>query len=80
MRTDVDLREEVIAELGYEREVSASGITVDVNNGYVTLRGRVRDPSLREAAENAALRVAGIVGVNCEIGVVLAERSILAPN
>jgi osmotically-inducible protein OsmY len=52
MKTDVDLREEVIAELGYEHSNSASEITVDVNNGYVTLTGRVGDPSLREAAKS----------------------------
>jgi osmotically-inducible protein OsmY len=80
MKSDVDLREEVIAELGYERSNSASEITVDVNDGYVTLTGRVRDPSLREAAETAALRVAGTRGVNCEIGIVLADPNILTPT
>jgi len=41
MKTDQQLKQDVIAELGWEPAVNASQIGVEVKDGIVTLAGRV---------------------------------------
>jgi hypothetical protein len=80
MQTDTDLRDAVVSELGYERGVASSNVRVSVDNGYVTLSGVLASPEQRAAAERAAMRVTGIVGVNSELGVSLSDQPIITPN
>jgi osmotically-inducible protein OsmY len=80
MQTDTDLRDAVVNELGYARGIASSQIRVSVDKGYATLSGVVETPAQRAAAENAAMAVPGIRGVNCEIGVALTEAPVITPN
>ncbi len=63
MRTDLELQKDVIEELKWESSIKASDIGVSVTNGVVTLSGYVDSFTKKKAAENAALRVAGVSAV-----------------
>jgi len=63
MRTDLELQKDVIEELKWESSIKASDIGVSVTNGVVTLTGYVDSFTKKKAAENAALRVAGVTAV-----------------
>jgi osmotically-inducible protein OsmY len=71
MKTDKQLRTDVQAELDWEPSVDAGAIGVAVEDGVVTLNGRVRSFSEKWAAENAAERVAGVKAVSDELEVQL---------
>src|ERR1700719_848538 len=63
MRADSDIKRDVEEELKWEPNVDATDIAVAVKNGVVTLTGFVRSFAHKRAAENAAKRVAGVVGL-----------------
>ncbi len=59
------VRSKLIADPG----VKASGVTVTVTTGIVTLKGMVQKPEQRTAAERAAQSVKGVKGVRNELRV-----------
>ena len=63
MRADSDIKRDVEEELKWEPNVDATDIAVAVKNGVVTLTGFVRSYAHKLAAERAAKRVAGVVGL-----------------
>jgi hypothetical protein len=63
MRPDSDIKRDVEDELRWEPNVDSTDIAVAVKNGIVTLTGYVRSYSHKFAAERAAKRVIGVVGV-----------------
>jgi osmotically-inducible protein OsmY len=63
MRSDSDIKRDVEEELKWEPNVDATDIAVAVKNGVVTLTGFVRSYAHKLAAERAAKRVAGVVGL-----------------
>ncbi|MFX1764956.1 BON domain-containing protein [Paraburkholderia sp. A1RI-2L] len=69
MKTDLQLKHDVEAELEWEPAVTASNIGVEVKDGVVTLAGHLA--SLREkiAAEQAAQRVGGVRALVVELDV-----------
>ena len=67
--TDESLRQAVIDELEWEPRVNAAGIRVAVENGVVTLTGRVGTYAEKSAAEKAAGRVIGTKAVVEELDV-----------
>ena len=69
MRTDSQLQHDVLAELEYEPTVDAAEVGVSVEDGIVTLNGTARSFPEKWAAEQAALRIAGVKGVANEIEV-----------
>jgi len=78
MKKDSELQHDVLAELEWEPTVDAAEIGISVNDGVVTLNGAVKRFPEKWAAEDAALRVAGVKAVANEIEVKLvsgAERS-----
>ncbi|HVN96237.1 MAG TPA: BON domain-containing protein [Syntrophorhabdaceae bacterium] len=78
MSAGSQLQHEVLAELEYEPTVDALAIGVTIADGIVTLNGTVKSLPEKWAAEEAALRVAGVKAVANEIDVKLvpgAERS-----
>jgi len=78
MKTDSQLQHEVLAELEYEPSVDAAEIGISAADGIVTLNGIVKSFPEKWAAEQAALRIAGVRGMANEIEVQLipgAERS-----
>ena len=55
------------------------GILVTVRSGVVTLRGRVTDPALAQAAERLATRVEGVVAVSNQIKEVTSVSQRIVP-
>lgn len=68
-RNDVMLQQGVLDELDWEPSVNAADIGVTVQEGIVTLTGYVPSFAEKRAAEQAALRVAGVKAVAEEIKV-----------
>lgn len=64
---DSDLRQNVIDELEFDPSFEASSIGVAAKNGIVTLTGHVSSYAEKQAAERAARRVKGVMGLAQEI-------------
>jgi osmotically-inducible protein OsmY len=63
MKTDADIRRDVLAELAWTPELDEKDIAVNVTGGIVTLTGIARSYYEKTRAEAAAKRVAGVAGV-----------------
>lgn len=72
MKTDADLKKEVIAELAWDPAVASTAIGVAVTGGVVTLTGHLDTYAAKHAAERALRRVAGVQAIALEIDVKLA--------
>lgn len=71
MRTDNQLKQDVLAELRWEPSVTAAHIGVTARDGIVTLSGHVATYAEKHGAETAAGRVKGVKGIAEEIEVML---------
>lgn len=71
MLTDLQLQQNVLAELRWEPSVSASDIGATVKDGVVTLTGEVTTYPQKLAAEHAVQRVAGVQAIADELEVTL---------
>jgi osmotically-inducible protein OsmY len=71
MKTDTQLRNDVIAELNWEPSVHAAQIGVEVKDGVVTLAGEVSSYAEKWHAERAAQRVFGVKALAVEMQVKL---------
>lgn len=74
-RTDVDIQNEVLAELKWEPRVQSNEIGMAVKDGVVTLTGFVDSYTKRWAAEEASHRVRGVKAVANDIEVRLGVSS-----
>jgi osmotically-inducible protein OsmY len=63
MRSDHDIEKDVRSELEWDPYVDATDIAVSVKDGVVALTGFVKRLIEKYEAENAAKRIAGVVGV-----------------
>jgi osmotically-inducible protein OsmY len=63
MRTDTQLRDDVVEELLWEPTVTSKNITVVAKDGVVTLSGTVPNYAEKWAAERATQRVEGVKGI-----------------
>jgi osmotically-inducible protein OsmY len=75
MRADTDIKRDVEQELRWDPDIDATDIGVSVKNGVVTLTGFVKSYIEKYEAENAAKRVAGVVGLANDIEVRLPSSS-----
>lgn len=75
MKTDIQIQQDVMAELKWEPKVNAAHIGVEVNNGVVTLSGHVDSFAEKWNAEEAAKRVSGVKVIAIELDVVLPNSS-----
>jgi osmotically-inducible protein OsmY len=75
MKTDKQIQQDVIAELGWEPSVNAAHIGVEVTDGVVTLAGHVSNYTEKSNAERAAQRVAGVKALAVEMDVKLPGSS-----
>jgi osmotically-inducible protein OsmY len=71
MKTDAELKQDIIAELSWEPSVNASKIGVEVEGGIVTLAGHVDSYTEKLHAERAAQRVSGVKALAVEMDVKL---------
>src|ERR1700738_2106114 len=69
MRSDIDIKRDVEAELRWNPDIDATDIAVAVKDGVVTLTGFVRSYGQKTEAEQTAKRVAGVTGVANDIEV-----------
>lgn len=74
MKTDTQLKADVMAELAWDAAINATGIGVMVKNGVVTLSGHLDTFAEKYAAERAVRRVAGVRGIALELDVKLAAE------
>lgn len=75
MKTDMQIQQDVLAELKWEPSVHAAGIGVEVKDSVVTLAGHVSSYAEKFDAERAAQRVYGVKALAVEIDVHLAGSS-----
>ncbi len=75
MKTDAQVKQDVIAELGWEPSVNAAQIGVEVKDGIVTLAGHIGSYAEKWNAERAAQRVSGVRALAIEIDVQLPGSS-----
>ncbi len=69
MKPDYELKEDVLAELAWQRNINETEIGVIVENCVVTLSGVVDSYTKKLAAEKAAKKVAGVKAVALDIEV-----------
>jgi osmotically-inducible protein OsmY len=74
MKTDHQLKTEVIDELDWDPAVNATHVGVAVRDGAVTLSGHLDTLAERYAAERAVLRVQGVKGIALDLDVKLDPR------
>ena len=73
MKTDVELKKDVTAELAWDPAVKSTAISVAVKNGVVTLSGHLETFADKHAAERALRRVAGVKAIALELDVKLSS-------
>jgi len=69
MKSDLEIKRDVEAELRMNPDLDSTDIGVSVKNGVVTLSGIVRSYSQKWEAEHSAKRVQGVTGVANDIEV-----------
>lgn len=67
--SDVQIRHDVEAEIGWDPEIDAAGVGVAVTDGVATLTGWVDSLAAKRAVERAAQRVEGVRAVADELSV-----------
>ncbi|MFM2036553.1 MAG: hypothetical protein RL459_1818 [Pseudomonadota bacterium] len=72
MKTDTQLRDDVMAELNWDPAVKASDIGVIAKDGVVTLTGHLNSYAEKYAVERAVQRVSGVKALAIEMKVQLA--------
>lgn len=73
MKTDAELKRDILDELSWDPSVNATAIGVIVQDGVVTLTGHLATYSEKHAAERAVLRVSGVKALAVELDVRLAS-------
>lgn len=78
VKSDIQLKADVTAELAWDPAINATNIGVMVKDGVVTLAGQLDTFSEKHAVERAVRRVSGVRGIALDLDVKLApehERS-----
>jgi osmotically-inducible protein OsmY len=76
MRSDLEIRQDVEAELGWSPDLDDTDISVKAQGGVVLLTGFVRSFVEKDRAESAAKRVRGVAGIanDIQVRITLSER------
>jgi osmotically-inducible protein OsmY len=69
VRSDEEIKQDILDELAWDPKVDASKIGVTVRDGAVTLSGHVDSYPAKVAAEKAVMRVKGVLAVAEEVEV-----------
>ena len=65
--SDDQILDQVHLKLGSDPDVGSRNIEVEVHNGAVTLKGKVRTEKQREKAEKLVKKVKGVTGVTNQL-------------
>jgi osmotically-inducible protein OsmY len=76
MKTNVQLRKDVLDELIFDPSVSSENVAVSAKDGVITLTGSVSSYADKYSAERAVFRVSGVKAVVEELDVKLSDESI----
>ncbi len=71
MKTDEQLKKDVMDELDWDPSINAAQVGVAVSNGVVTLAGHLDTYAEKHAIERAVQRVRGVTGIAVEVDVKL---------
>lgn len=74
MKTDLQLKQDVLDELTWDPEINAAEIGVQVEQGVVTLSGHLDSFAQKHAAQAAVLRIAGVKALAVELDVRLPDE------
>jgi len=74
MKTDADLKKDVIAELSWDPAIHATAVGVAVKDGVVTLTGHLDTFAEKFAIERALRRLAGVQAIALELDVKLSPQ------
>jgi len=74
MKSDIQLKADVTAELAWDPAINATDIGVMVKDGVVTLAGHLDTFAEKHAAERAVRRVSGVRGIALDLDVKLAPE------
>lgn len=74
MKTDAQLKADLMAELAWDPAINAGAIGIAVDNGLVTLTGHLDTFAQKHAVERAVRRVSGVRGLAIELDVKLAPE------
>jgi osmotically-inducible protein OsmY len=66
---DGEIHDQVLIKLAGDQDVKGTGIDVEVQDGVVTLKGKVETDKVRSKAEKIARKVKGVKSVNNELAV-----------
>jgi len=69
MKTDAEIKKDVLAELAWQPNIDETQIGVIVENGVVTLTGTVNDFTKKVAAQKAVKKVSGVTALAEDIEV-----------
>jgi osmotically-inducible protein OsmY len=69
MKNDLQIQQEVLAELDNDDKVPAGSVGVEVHHGVVKLAGPAGDRASKENAELAARRVDGVTKILVDMDV-----------
>jgi osmotically-inducible protein OsmY len=65
--TDDSIYDQILLKLAGDREVGGAGITVEIHNGAVTLKGKVQHDKQKSKAEHLVKKIKGVASVNNQL-------------
>lgn len=68
MKNDIQIQQEVVAQLDHDDTVPTGSVGVEVHHGVVKLAGPANDPAIKQNAELAARRVDGVTNIVLDMG------------
>ena len=68
MKNDIQIQQEILAELDRDGNLPPQSVGVEVHHGIVKLAGRNNDPAMKKSAEMAARRVSGVRRIVLDMG------------
>lgn len=69
MKNDIQIQQEVLAELKNDDNVPTGSVGVEVHHGVVKLAGRIGDSETTRRAALGARRVIGVTGIILDMGI-----------
>jgi osmotically-inducible protein OsmY len=69
MKNDMQIQQEVLAELDGDDNIPAGAVGVEVHQGVVKLAGCISDSATKQSAELDARRVGGVTSVVLDMSV-----------